>query len=225
MGPGPVEDCDQTDNTVNCYEYKFTIEGPSNQDYTTKGLDHIYWFKPDCCYENDQILMFQGDPEHTCFYVGEGEPTMKFGQGNFQASTCKFTANTSDTEWPFKASTNKTGEISVCLKVKNALECCAIRGPVCGDGSEPRLGETYIEQGGNLNYSILYNEAGDSKDVDCPTCTYKTTLQMEELFLYIGNAPEGRVTWMPFDTPITTHDSPGCVYVRTRSGAVKKVCD
>ena len=226
-GPGSLEDCDSTDNTVNCYGYKFTIEGPPPR-YSRKGLDHIYWFKPDCCY--NKIDMFQtgvtGDPEHYCFPVGAGETTMKYGQGNFQASTCKFTANTSETEWPFRASTNKTGEISVCLKVKSAMECCAIRGPVCGDGYQPLSGSKTFTQG-EVTFAITYDLAGNSNGVDClapATCTVQTIPLNQLRVKKYNETREGTVMYWPYDTPFQATASPGCTYVRTRSGGVKYVC-
>lgn len=80
------------------------------------------------------------------------------------------------------------------------------------------------------DFFLLYNLKGDSFDVVCAklvdgewvpapgACTI-TTFALEDL-TFDG----GTLEFAPFNKPWGASESPGCSYVRTRSGSVKKVC-
>jgi len=92
--------------------------------------------------------------------------------------------------------------------------------------NQPLAGGTTITQSG-YTFNILYDANGQSYDVECPpggSCSVNT-VNIEDLRLYVDGDPIATVTWLPYDTPLQSAASPGCTYVRTRSGAVKQICD
>jgi hypothetical protein len=96
--------------------------------------------------------------------------------------------------------------------------------PVCA--FEPEPNEPVVDRKrfktAEVEFDLLFDAKGNSFDVDCVPpggCTI-TTLQLKELTL------DGKtLDFAPFDKPWGATQSPGCVYVRTRSGGVKKVCN
>jgi len=73
-----------------------------------------------------------------------------------------------------------------------------------------------------VEFKLLFDANGNSYDVVCVSspCTV-TPLQLDDPQLKIGGMT---LLYAPYDKPWGGSQSPGCVYVRTRSGAVKKVC-
>jgi hypothetical protein len=104
--------------------------------------------------------------------------------------------------------------------------------------NEQVLGKTFFK-GVDFDWNLIFNAAGLSVDVECPNddCTI-TTLQLGDIeFSSNGNGEEpaaiksssetpsnGFLDSLPFDQPFVAGDSPGCTYVRTRSGGVKRMC-
>ena len=92
---------------------------------------------PTCC--PDTIDVKGVDPGFI-YPPGIGEPTNSWLYGYFQAFVARVTPN--QDKYIFYVNTSTIGETSVCLKVKNKLECGAIAGPVCQeDASSPTLVE------------------------------------------------------------------------------------
>jgi hypothetical protein len=230
-GPTAV-DHDNNAATPDLYQHTYAICQPGTGAVgepacDPSGLNHFLIAIPVCCPDDIVIDTAPGFATPVCYPVAEGDPTLNWLLGYSQAFVCKLLPQPNG-EWAFVTNTPAVGETSVALKSgqgkKAVSDYCSIIGPACFVESEPRSGGRSIQQSG-IDYSLLFNTAGNSFDVDCPDCTRKYTLQMENLLLYIEGLAVGHVSWMPYDTPITSHASPDCIYVRTRSGGVKKVCD
>jgi len=75
-----------------------------------------------------------------------------------------------------------------------------------------------------VEFDLLFDAKGNSYDVDClapVTCSVVTFQKLEDL----PSFDEMNLKHVPFNLPWGASESPGCVYVRTRSGGVKKVCE
>jgi len=73
-----------------------------------------------------------------------------------------------------------------------------------------------------VDFELLLDVKGNSYDAVCPTCSVPVAT-----FQKLADLPtfdEGELEHVPYDLPWGASLSPGCVYVRTRSGGVKKVC-
>lgn len=121
------------------YRYTYTVNKSDNGKKYNGGQapSHFNLAIPNCC--PDPINLVGVDHYYES---GEGDPTSKWLSGYFQARVAKYTSHPTDGVYSFLASTSTIGETSVCLKVKNKLECGAIAGPVCQeDASSPTLVE------------------------------------------------------------------------------------
>jgi hypothetical protein len=74
-----------------------------------------------------------------------------------------------------------------------------------------------------VTFDILFDADGKSFDV-VPTCGGCSVVTVSNLGDLRFGDTAGTVTWFPYDTPVSASASPDCTYVRTRSGAVKKIC-
>jgi hypothetical protein len=77
--------------------------------------------------------------------------------------------------------------------------------------------------GNEFKWKLLYDEGGNSFDAVCDpieACTVRTLLVNKISWGVNG----GFLDSLPIDEPFVASSSPGCTYVRTRSGAVKVLC-
>jgi len=210
------------------YTYQVCMPGTGGDGQPgcdTKGLGHVNMALPDCC-PNKIDLGQVGQDTLQEYPVGDGDPTTYFERGDQFVKVAKFTLNKADALWSFCAGTDVTDSTSVCLKVKNELTCCKILAPAClPPPNQPNFSAQTFTQSG-YTFRILYDSAGRSYDVECleGSCTVES-VNIKNIKLYLKDEPIATVTWLPYDTPVQSAASPGCTYVRTRSGAVKQICD
>ena len=73
-----------------------------------------------------------------------------------------------------------------------------------------------------VEFNLLFDAKGNSFDVECVSASCGvTTLQLDDPQLKIDGKT---LRFAPYNKPWGGSQSPGCVYVRTRSGGVKRVC-
>jgi len=214
-------------------QWKYTYEvckpgtgGNTGVPCESKGLSHVNLAIPDCC-PNEIILNRVGNDSLQTYDVGEGDPTTNFELGDLFVYVAKFTLQKSaDHKWSFCANTGVTAGKSVQLKIKNALEGCKILTPACPPPpDQPRFNARRIKHG-EVEFDILFDLAGDSYAVDCvfpPSCEV-TDVDLGDLRINVVTETPATVIHLPFEKPFQGTASPGCTYVRTRSGGVKKVC-
>jgi hypothetical protein len=142
--------------------------GPGNsKPCNSKGFNHFNLAIPDCC-PNEIQLTKEGNHELKIYNVGAGDPTTKFERGDQFVYVAKFTnAQPQDHRWSLCANTARLSETSVCLKVKNKLECCKILAPGCEDEFQISVEAEDLDWRG---YTWC-NYWGDPQD-PCPTVTY-----------------------------------------------------
>ena len=121
--------------------------------------------------------------------------------------------------------TNNIGINTVGIKTVNNFFVAAIAGPACAGVVIPTENEPVASRtlfvGADFNWELLYDSLGNSFDANCvpESACLKATLTVEEIS--VGN---GIFKSLPVDKAIVTGDSPGCTYVMTRSGGVKRLC-
>jgi hypothetical protein len=216
--------------------YQITADPP----WKIKIIRDVFLTYPDCCGEDIKILE-PADP-HITPPCGSA---LRFRQW---PKVCDdFTL-----KLPFTKPNRKDGEITIITATNNigistfgirtthfGFFVAAIAGPACAPNvaleNEPVLGKTFFK-GEEFDWNLLLDKDGNSFDVECPNndCIIDT-LQLEDIeFSSNGVEPgiessseqpsSGFLDSLPFDEPFVASSSPGCTYVRTRSGGVKRLC-
>ena len=164
-GPGSDPKCSGKD--LYTYEVCKPKTGPGiTKQCNSKGFNHFNLAIPDCC-PNEIELTQEGNHTLHIYAVGAGDPTTKFERGDQFVYVAKFTNAQKDHKWSLCANTNKLAETSVCLKVKNELECCKILAPGCKD----EFGISVEAEDLDWRGYTWCNYWGDPQD-PCPTETY-----------------------------------------------------
>ncbi len=126
--------------------------------------------------------------------------------------------------------TSNIGINTIGIRTYWKFYVAAIAGPACAGTvipveNEPVSAEKVFKSVSPakviLEWKLLFDDAGNSFDAECITeldCSVSTVPLNE-----IGFSG-GILNSLPIDDPLVTGENPRCVYVRTRSGGVKKVC-
>jgi hypothetical protein len=167
-------------------------------------------------------------PNRMLFTAPQGDKTSKFGRGLTLYNTVRLDKYD-----------GRSGDISLTLRgrvpaVHNAMGLIAHSsdyrrwgtGEILVPGGLPQENEPVsagtLFSGAEFDWRLLYDAAGNSNDAECvPTedCTV-TTLLVNQIPFGVGLLDS-----LPIDEPFVASSSPGCTYVRTRSGGVKKICN
>lgn len=204
------------------WEYRYQVCGPGTA-CNASGLVRVNLAIPDCCPEKIALKKASGCIESLyTFPVGAGDPLTKFEKGDQFVYAARLPYWGRIEERSFCANTASLAGTSVCLdrRLNPTLGCCKILGPACTT-NEPLKANVSITQG-PVEFSIVYSQ-GKSSGVECEGCSIEE-LTLNQLVLYVAGEAKGKVTWLPFDTPIQSTASPECTYVRLQTGAVKRVC-
>jgi hypothetical protein len=133
--------------------------------------------------------------------------------------------NKQDGKISITTDTSNIGINTFGIRTRRDFYVAAIGGPACTGTvipvkNEPVSAET-VFIGAEFKWKLLYDAAGNSNDAKCvpeEDCEV-TTLAVDEI-----RFGDGFLDSLPIDEPFVAGSSPGCTYVRTRSGGVKRLC-
>jgi hypothetical protein len=136
----------------------------------------------------------------------------------------KFTNQQQDNKWSFCANVEALAETSVCLKVKNKLECCKILAPTCPAPPEkPVSSENIPVNQLELAYEIVSDSAGNCIDLAVGSGFTVDTYDLDKIRIKFKGGPGDPARWFPICEPFATQSSPGKSCVRLSTGKVKCV--
>ena len=143
-----VGDCpsQQTESCLNelgdwipCWPCKYEICKPGTGPNTgvecdSGNLNQVLIAVQKCCPEDIQFFPLEPGLSHPSPYpFGEGDPVFGWLSDYYLARALRFPPRYGDNTYGFSSSTRASDETTMCVKSKNKLECCQIKGLGCPD--------------------------------------------------------------------------------------------
>jgi hypothetical protein len=214
-------------------EFPQIIAGNSVFNYriTEKGSEFIKYINLLIPAAQDLEILSSTPPQRMLFTGAQGDKSSKFGRGLTLYNTVRLDKYN-----------GKSGDISLTLRDKvpvihnamglipNSNPSSWGKGEILLPGGLPQenadnepIASEKLFKGAEFDWKLIYDEGGNSFDVECVprgACMVETLLVNKIPF-----GTGGLLNSLPIDEPFVASDSPGCTYVRTRSGGVKKLCN
>jgi hypothetical protein len=210
------------------WEYEIT----ANRAYKINKIREVLLTYPDCCGEDINIL----EPIDPNIYLPckSALPIRRWPMvcDDFTLKLPFTHQNKQDRKISITTDTNNIGINTVGIRTYWKFYVAAIAGPACAGvlipvENEPVSTEKVFRSvspaGVVLEWKLLFDSAGNSFDAACIT---------EEPYCLVSTVPLNEIEFsggilnsLPVDDPLVTGENPRCVYVRTRSGGVKKIGD
>jgi len=207
--------CIVSDNSV--FNYRITEKGSEKIKYINLLISAAQELK----------ILSSTPAKRMLFTGGQGDKTSKFGRGLILYNTVRLDKYN-----------GRGGDISLTLQGKipvshNAMglipnsdwkqwgigEILLPGGPPPENAENEPIASETLFKGAEFDWRLLYDAGGNSIDAECDFPCWVETLLVNEIPFGAGLLDS-----LPFDEPFVVGNSPGCTYVRTRSGGVKKLC-
>ena len=135
-----TEGClNELDELVPCWPCKYEICKPGTGPNTgvecdSGNLNQVLIAVQKCCPEDIEFYPLEPGLTHpTAFEFGEGEPVFRWLSDYYLARAMWFPPQYGDHIYGFSSTTKNSDETTMCVKSKNSLECCQIKGLGCPD--------------------------------------------------------------------------------------------
>lgn len=135
-----TEGClNESGELVPCWPCKYEICQPGTGPNTgvecdSGNLNQVLIAVQKCCPEDIEFYPLEPGLSHPSPYeFGEGDPVFGWLNNYYLARALRFPPQYGDHIYGFSSSTKKSDETTMCVKSKNSLECCQIKGLGCPD--------------------------------------------------------------------------------------------